>query len=113
MSSDKDLKIQEMFKKNTILINQIDTLNAGIETLKIQLNMGADRINQLEDENAELKEKIKGFESGNVAWQGDMDATIRQNLELKQVLEHREKCIDWIQDHHPEIISEYLTREGK
>lgn len=40
----------------------------------------------LESEKA-LKEKLKGFESGEVCWQGDMDATIAQNLELKEHIE--------------------------
>lgn len=83
MSSDKDLKIQEMFKRNTILINQIDSLNVGIEVLQLQLKNGADRINQLEDENAELKD----------------------------VLKHRENCIDWIQENYPAVISAYLERK--
>ena len=46
-----------------------------------------DAIENLEKENAELKEKLKGFENGDVAWQGDMDATIKQNLELKAQIE--------------------------
>lgn len=41
-------------------------------------------LKKIEKENAELKEKLKGFENGDVAWQGDMDKTIKQNLELKE-----------------------------
>lgn len=36
---------------------------------------------ELVKENEELKAKIKGFENGEVAWQGDMDMTIKQNIE--------------------------------
>lgn len=45
-----------------------------------------------EKEIAELKGKMKGFESGDVAWQGDMDATIKQNLELKAQIEKMKCC---------------------
>lgn len=33
-----------------------------------------------------LNKKIKGLEAGEVCWHGDMDATIKQNLELKAEL---------------------------
>lgn len=68
---------------NKELLKKIDELNAGIETLQMQLKNGADRINQLEDENAELKD----------------------------VLKHRENCIDWITENYPAIISAYLERK--
>lgn len=42
---------------------------------------------KLEKKNAELEVKLKGFENGDVAWQGDMDATIQQNIELKAQIE--------------------------
>lgn len=54
----------------------------------------------------ELKEKLKGFESGNVAWQGDMDRTIEQNLKLKEQVEqmknvgnckHCMECSKWVE----------------
>lgn len=46
----------------------------------------------LEKENEELKAKLKGFENGEVAWQGDMDMTIKQNLELKAQIEKMKNC---------------------
>lgn len=48
---------------------------------------------RLVEENEELKEKLKGFENGDVVWQGDMDATIKQNLELKAQIE-KMKCYE-------------------
>lgn len=60
------------------------------------------RCQALEKENAELKEKLKGFETGDVAWQGDMDATIAQNLELKEqnkiILEDNDTLNKWIDE---------------
>lgn len=50
----------------------------------------------------ELKEKLKGFENGQVVWQGDMDRTIQQNLELKKQNELQKKLIHEL----------FLTDEG-
>ena len=47
---------------------------------------------KLKKENAELKEKIKGLVSGEVCLQGDMDATIKQNLELKTQIEQLQQA---------------------
>lgn len=41
-------------------------------------------ISEMLESEKTLKEKLKGFESGEVCWQGDMDATIKQNLDLKE-----------------------------
>lgn len=42
------------------------------------------RINELEKENNELHQKLNGITGGEIAWQGDMDRTIEQNLALKK-----------------------------
>lgn len=68
-----------------------------------------------EKENAGLKEKLKGFDSGEVAWQGDMDAAIKQNLELKKqnkiILEDNDTLNKWIDELRAQI--EKLTCSKK
>lgn len=62
---------------------------------------------RVEKENAELKEKLKGFENGDVAWQGDMDKTIKQNLELKSQIEELKKdkeYLDKVNDEQTGVI---------
>lgn len=53
-------------------------------------------IEEYRKENKELKEKIKGLEAGEVCWQGDMDATIKQNLALKSEVKELRNTLDLV-----------------
>lgn len=55
----------------------------------------AEYINSLFEENEELKAKIEALQNGTeVCWQGDMDRTIAQNLELKEQVEELKTRIE-------------------
>lgn len=61
--------------------------------------------------------RLKGFENGEVAWQGDMDATIKQNLELKEqnkaILEDNDELNKWIDELKAQIEEmKNLYKEG-
>ena len=63
----------------------------------------------LEKENEELKERLKGFENGEVAWQGDMDRTIEQNLHLKKEIEALKSRMDRMKKFLPAyMLSKYF-----
>lgn len=68
-------------KKTSSKIRELKKENAE---LKEYVSRTGYRIAELKHEIDELIEKLKGFEAGEVAWQGDMDATIKQNMELKE-----------------------------
>lgn len=71
-----------------------------------------EKISALEKENAELKERLKGFENGEVAWQGDMDRTIEQNLQLKEEVEALKSKMDRMKKFLPAyILSKYFEEE--
>lgn len=73
-SKKEAVQMRECVAKTAICLN----LNASIEFMQ-KLNTRLER--------------LKGFESGEVVWQGDMNATIKQNLELKeQNMELKERC---------------------
>lgn len=80
------LKDEELSFLNCNPRSRLEILKEN-EELKETVSRSGYRIAELKHEIDELKEKLKGFESGDVAWQGDMDETIKQNLELKNEIE--------------------------
>lgn len=70
-------------KKTSARIRELEKENAE---LKEYVSRTGYRIAELKHEIDEQIEKLKGLEAGEVCWQGDMDATIKQNLELKAEL---------------------------
>ena len=92
---------EELEKENAELKKQLemaeqvasDTPNLFIENCNLKA------------ENAELKAKLKGFESGDVAWQGDMDATIKQNIELKLKIDELTNSVNELKRDNIELKS--------
>jgi len=86
-------------KKTSARIRELEKANAE---LKEYVSRTGYRIAELKHEIDELIEKLKGFENGDVAWQGDMDATIKQNLELKEqnkaILEDNDTLNKWVDE---------------
>lgn len=86
-------------KKTSARIRELEKENAE---LKEHVSRTGYRIAELKHEIDELIEKLKGFESGDVAWQGDMDETIKQNLELKEqnkiILEDNDTLNKWVDE---------------
>lgn len=75
-----ELYLNQQLDRLHLTPKQKDNVRYLIENIAYRYSKHLDK---LEEENKELKEKLKGFENGDVAWQGDMDRTIKQNLELK------------------------------
>lgn len=73
------------------IADYVEELQKENSELKWQLNEVIEDNDYYQKENEELKAKLKGFENGDVAWQGDMDRTIKQNLELKAKIETMKK----------------------
>lgn len=72
-----------------------------------------EKFSALERENAELKERLKGFENGEVAWQGDMDRTIEQNLHLKEEVEALKARMDRMKKFLPAYMLNKYFEEDK
>ena len=64
--------------------NYINRLKKENAELKEIVSRSGFRIAELKHECDELVARLNGIISGDVAWQGDMDATIKQNIELKR-----------------------------
>lgn len=75
-----EINLNNQLDRLHLTSKQKDNIRYLIENIAYRYSKHLDK---LEEENKELKEKLKGFENGDVAWQGDMDRTIKQNLELK------------------------------
>lgn len=80
MTEYENFEKHNLYKKYKDLEKENEYLNKELQDYQFNY----DNIKKLEKENAELKERLKGFENGEVAWQGDMDRTIEQNLHLKK-----------------------------
>lgn len=98
---------KECVEKTKYIKNHLDGLTKGRKET-------AEKISALEKENSELKERLKGFENGEVAWQGDMDRTIEQNLQLKEEVEALKSKMDRMKKFLPAyMFSKYFLEEDK
>lgn len=92
----QNLELKEQIEEMKNCLN-CAKLERTIKSLQLKLNTnGCDSVT---DYMRYLKERDK------------VEKLKKDVLELKQVLEHREKCIDWILEKYPEVITAYLQRE--
>lgn len=109
MSFELDTHIKQQLRnaKAFGILDYIERLEKENKQLQTRFHIVPEHyLTEALDKCKELEEKVKGFESGNVAWQGDMDATIKQNIELKAQIEKMKCCgnckfyykLDWEPD---------------